>query len=158
MSTFQGKRVVSRHITRLAAKPETVFPLLCPKRELEWIDGWNYEMIYSISGFAEPECTFKTNFPPEGEAYWSMTKCLPPTEAEYVRFVAGLAIIRLHIKLTALASGSQAVWEWTYTGINEQGNDFIAKHATEQASRSAMRMEMALNHFFQTGEKLKNPM
>ena len=158
MNTFQGKRFVSEHIMRLTAKPEAVFPLLCPKRELEWIDGWNYEMIYSVSGFAELGCTFKTNFPPEGEAYWSMTKCLPPTEAEYVRFIAGLAIIRLHIKLTELDSGSQAVWEWTCTGITEHGNDFIAAPAEDQAKHSALRMEMSLNHFFQTGEKLKNPM
>lgn len=155
MNTFQGKRIVSTYIMRLTAKPETVFPLLCPKRELEWIDGWNYEMIYSISGVAELGCTFKTHFPDEGEAYWTMTKHTAPSEAEYVRFVAGLAIIRLNIKLSELDGGSQAVWEWTCTGLTDKGNELIAKRAEDHAKNSAIRLEKSLNHFFQTGEKLK---
>ena len=157
MSTFQGNRIVSQHTMRLVAKPDAVFPLLCPKRELEWIDGWNYEMIYSTAGIAEWGCTFKTNFLPEGESYWIMTKHAPPCEAEYVRFVPGLAIICLHINLSELDSGTVAVWEWIYTGITERGNEFIARHAEDQAKRSATRMEKSLNHFFLTGEKLQNP-
>jgi hypothetical protein len=157
MSRFQGNRIVSRHIMRLVAKPDAVFPLLCPKRELEWIDGWNYEMIYSTSGIAELGCMFKTNLPPEGEAYWIMTKHIPPSEAEYVRFVTGLAMVRLNIKLSEIESGSEVVWELTYTGITDQGNEFIAEHAEDQSKRSALRLERSLNHFFQTGEKLQNP-
>lgn len=157
MSKFQGNRIVSRHIMRLAAKPDAVFPLLCPERELEWIDGWNYGMIYSVSGLAEPGCTFKTNLPFEGEAYWIMTKHTPPFEAEYVRFIAGLAIICLAIRLAELDGQTTAEWVFTYTGITAQGNDFVATKAAEQAQYAALVMERSLNHFLNTGEKLQNP-
>ena len=40
------------------AEPEKVFPLLCPVREKDWLDGWNYKMIYSKSGLIEKNCVF----------------------------------------------------------------------------------------------------
>lgn len=45
------------------APPETVFPLLCPVREAEWLDGWEYEMIYSMSGLIEKGAAFSTANP-----------------------------------------------------------------------------------------------
>ena len=34
----------------LNAPPATVFPLLCPVREAEWVPGWTVRMIHSASG------------------------------------------------------------------------------------------------------------
>ena len=121
MKKFQGNRIISRHIMNFDAKPEDIFPLLCPERELEWIDGWDYDMIYSVTGVAELGCTFRTNLPPEGEAYWVMTRHIQPIEAEYVKLVAGLAIISLNIKLEKQEYGTAAEMVRTFTGITEPG-------------------------------------
>lgn len=154
MNMLRGTRIISRHKMRLVAKPEAVFPLLCPEKELEWIDGWEYEMIYSSSGFAERGCTFRTNLPPEGEAIWFMTRHAPPYEAEYVRFAAGLAITCLNIRLADVECGTVADVTFTFTGLTERGNDYLAEHAAIQSENAVNRMERALNHFLQTGEKL----
>ena len=37
---------------------EEVFPLLCPKREEEWIPGWECETIWSKSGYNEEGAIF----------------------------------------------------------------------------------------------------
>ena len=38
-----------------------VFPLLCPVREADWIDGWNPVLVLTQSGFAEQDCVFITD-------------------------------------------------------------------------------------------------
>ena len=43
------------------------------ERGLGWIDGWNYEVIYSGAGVSRRGCTVKTNVLPEGEDYRIMT-------------------------------------------------------------------------------------
>lgn len=45
---------------RHPAPLERVFPLLCPVREREWLQGWDATMVCSESGVAEPGCVFTT--------------------------------------------------------------------------------------------------
>jgi hypothetical protein len=141
---------------KIAAKPETIFPLLCPEREKEWIDGWTYEMIYSKSGFAELNCVWKSNLPNGGEAYWIMTKCVSPQEVEYVRFVPGLMIVNLLMQLKAQDSETTIIERTdTFTGLCEQGNQAVDKIA-QVMNETFRSLETALNHFVTTGCLLKN--
>lgn len=57
------RRTVVSHVMQLAAAPGEVFPLLCPVREYEWIEGWDCEMIYAATGKAEAGAVFRTAFP-----------------------------------------------------------------------------------------------
>ena len=93
---------IKHHVMQIAASPAVVFPLLCPVREADWIDGWSCEMLHSESGLAELGCVFKTNRAPENEAFWIMTRCDSPREAEYVRFVTGKMFVVLRFQLAAL--------------------------------------------------------
>lgn len=45
-SRFTARRITRTYHQTINAVPETVFPLLCPVREAEWLDGWQYAMIY----------------------------------------------------------------------------------------------------------------
>ena len=38
-------KFVKNHVMKIDASPDLIFPLLCPVREAEWIDGWSCEMI-----------------------------------------------------------------------------------------------------------------
>jgi hypothetical protein len=40
-ANFRGKRLILEYAGLVSAAPEAVFPLLCPVREYEWLDGWN---------------------------------------------------------------------------------------------------------------------
>ncbi len=145
-----------QYTMKISSKPGFVFSLLCPEREKEWIDGWEYEMIYSQSGFAEKGCTFKTEFQPEGEAYWIMTRCVPPYEAEYVRFVVGKVFVTLSFKLSEDDGGTAMDVAYSYTGITEEGNRFIAEHATAKLELVMKNIEDSLNYFAQHGKMLKS--
>jgi hypothetical protein len=73
------KRAATTFTGHLSFPPDLVFPLLCPVREYEWLDGWECEMIYSTSGIAEDSCIFKTAH--AGRMIWSV-KLLRATEKD----------------------------------------------------------------------------
>jgi hypothetical protein len=157
MSVFRGTRITETYTMRIAAPPAKVFPLLCPEREKEWLDGWACEMIHSETGFAEPGCTFVTDLPPEGRAYWLMTRHEPPHTGEYVRFVPGLMFVVLTLRLAERDGGTALDIAYAHTGISAAGNAFIAREAGDNAARRFRWMENALNHYLATGEKLPRP-
>ena len=57
---FEARRMVRSYRQTIDASPEIVFPLLCPVREAEWLDGWEFTMIYSVSGSMEKGAVFST--------------------------------------------------------------------------------------------------
>jgi hypothetical protein len=44
---------VVRRRAFIKAPVEQVFPLLCPVRECDWLEGWNCTLLHSGSGLAE---------------------------------------------------------------------------------------------------------
>jgi len=65
VTNFTAMNIKSRFVQQFQAPPGKVFPLLCPLREYEWIEGWQCEMLHSDSGIAEKNCVFRTRFPGE---------------------------------------------------------------------------------------------
>ena len=57
---FSPKRITREYRQTINATPEKMFPLLCPVREADWLDGWRYNMIYSESGLVEEGAVFST--------------------------------------------------------------------------------------------------
>ena len=41
---FKAHRITREYRQTIEASAETVFPLLCPVREAQWLDGWRYSM------------------------------------------------------------------------------------------------------------------
>ncbi|MDR7865706.1 MAG: SRPBCC family protein [Sporomusaceae bacterium] len=156
MTAFRGKRITLRHTMHIAAAPAAVFPLLCPEREKDWIDDWSYEMIYSQSGLAELDCTFKTAFPDEGEAYWVMIRHNPPAEGDYIRFVPGLMIVKLAFVLRPEGdSGCVIEVAHTFTGLSDRGNAAITERIPAEHAQDIARLEQLLDHYARTGRMLK---
>lgn len=85
MTDFQARRVTQEFTHTISAPPSKIFPLLCPVREYEWIDGWTCKMIYSESGYAEKDCVFTTCFPRGLEEIWSVSAYDP--DRHIIQFV-----------------------------------------------------------------------
>lgn len=60
MNITRPYRARRTYTQRLVGAPDTVFPLLCPVREADWIEGWDPVWVASNSGVAEPDCVFVT--------------------------------------------------------------------------------------------------
>ena len=76
MKVSKPKRVRRRFTQRLVGKPSEVFPLLCPVREVDWIEDWDPLAVFSESGVAERDCIFITAASPS-DAIWIVTRHEP---------------------------------------------------------------------------------
>ena len=86
--SFHAVRRVQRGEQRYEATPETVFPLLCPVREYDWLEMWDCTMVWSASGVAEQDCVFTTAFPDAGREVWVVSRYEPGRAIEFVRISA----------------------------------------------------------------------
>lgn len=143
MSHFSGRRRQTQFTHELNAPPEVVFPLLCPVREYEWLEGWTCEMIYSDSGVAEKDCVFRTNRQPGGLCTWCTTIYQPPERIEYVT-VGEDSLTRLHVELARTAAGTRLRWTRLFTGLTELGNQNIGWWTTERDEWLAHQLEQFL--------------
>lgn len=164
MKTLQTRSSSSRRVTRtyrqtITASPEVVFPLLCPVREAEWLDGWRYTMIFSLSGLVEQGAVFTTPGDDEPATVWVVTKHdLQARRVEFTRFTPDSRVCVLQIGVTAHGHGNSFVdVSYTYTSIGHAGDRFLELF-TEQAFLDAVTFwERSMNHWLETGERLARP-
>lgn len=92
-------RVSHSYTQSLIAPPSTVFPLLCPVRECDWVPGWRPGFVISESGFVEQDCVFTTSSD-DGEALWYVIEHDSQELAvEMLKIVPRLMATRLRIEL-----------------------------------------------------------
>ena len=118
-SKFRPTRVTRAYRQTINALPAKVFPLLCPVREAEWLDGWMYHMIYSESGLVEEGAVFSTPFEGEADTVWIVTKHDAQThQVEFARFTPDSKTCVLKIAVQPKdGNGSYVDVSYTYTGI-----------------------------------------
>lgn len=46
LSSFKAKRVTRSFVQTIYAEPVKVHSLICPVKEAEWLDGWDYDLIF----------------------------------------------------------------------------------------------------------------
>lgn len=56
------KRETRLYVATINHPASEIFPLLCPTREYDWIEGWECDLLYSESGIAEQDCIFNAGF------------------------------------------------------------------------------------------------
>jgi hypothetical protein len=104
--------------------PDKIFPLLCPTTELDWLPGWNCELIHSQSGYAEPNCIFKTMFFGLDEIF-ICTRYEKNLAIDYLRMSDHICG-KLDIKLLDHCDGSTTcVWLVTLSALDEIGNEML---------------------------------
>lgn len=150
-----GRRMDLDCMIHVDAPPREVFPLLCPERERDWIDGWDYEMIYSKSGYAEPGCVFATTFPPEGPTVWAFVEHVPDRRVAIFRVSRDLIAIHWTMDLIEPEPGTTKIaMHWTVTGLSDTGNRFIDTQLNDRFNERMAWIEQCLVHYFRTGTKL----
>jgi len=163
MSSFVAKKIRSSITSRYQARPDKVFPLLCPVREYEWIEPWNCEVLHSDSGIAEKNCVFRTGFfgEPSGinmpeeplSDVWVINHYEPNRRIEFVRMNSS-RILFLSYALTDNGDGTtRAVIEQFLVGLTEQGNRSLDDIAENFPFEFTMG-EAMLNHYLTTGKML----
>ena len=134
---------------------DQVFPLLCPVREYDWIDGWDCELVHSDSGIAEDNCIFHTSFPNEGPTEtWIVVRYEPHQRIEFIR-MNEIRTIRYKIELTDNGDGTtSASWSQLITALNERGNEYMNRLSEEKYQILIKNLERMINYYLETGKKL----
>jgi len=155
-NAFESRRVVRAYRQTIEAPPDVVFPLLCPVREVEWLDGWAFTMVYSASGLAEEGAVFTTSSAGEEDTVWIVTRHDRPAGlVEFTRFTPGSRTCVLRIAVSQYDDARSHVdVSYAYTSIAAPGNAFLDEW-TEEAFRAAVVFwEKSMNHFLKTGDRL----
>ncbi len=157
MHIAQPKRVSRTYVQRLHASPERVFPLLCPVREADWIEGWDPVSVWSDSGLAEPDCVFITHSE-DGDAVWYVTRHEPEAGAvEMLKVTPGVTACRLVIRLSEAGNGTAAEVTYTHTSLGPAGDAFVDAFTEDHYVRFMQEWESRLNHYLSTGAMLVGP-
>jgi hypothetical protein len=152
---FKAKRCFLSAQQQLNFTPERIFPLLCPTREFDWIEGWDCELIRTESGFAELDCIFTTHFAGDEKEIWVVDRYEPNKLIQFIRSSES-RVIRYSIKLSSKDNGSTTLlWQQVVTALNEKGNRYVENCSNKEFGKKINNLEKLLRHYLETGEMLK---
>jgi hypothetical protein len=155
MRVTKPDRVTRSYTQHLVAEPSTVFPLLCPVREADWIDGWDPRLVLSHSGVAEPDCVFVTEAG-QSDAIWYVTRHEPHNGfVEIIKITPALTACRVTIKLRPAAGGSEAVIRYAHTSLGPEGDALVASFTQDHYERLMQEWETRMNHYLSHGTNLR---
>lgn len=133
---------------------ETIWPLLCPVKEYDWIEIWDCEVVHTVSGVNELGCVFRTSFPREGSVEtWVTTRFDPHSRIEFAR-INDDKVIRFEIELTPTAQGTRVVWTHHVTPLNDNGRRYL-RLKPEMFSMQMSTLYAMLVHYLDTGTMLR---
>ena len=154
MKVTKANRITRTFTQQLVAEPLEVFPLLCPVREADWIDGWDPQIVFSHSGVAEPDCVFLTEASPSN-AIWYITRHEPGNcFVEMIKITPGVTACKLSIQLRSVEGGSEARVVYAYTSLGPEGDTFVESFTDEHYQRLMRDWEARINHYLAHGSLL----
>jgi len=157
--SFKAKHITRSYEQTINADPATVFDLICPVKEAEWLDGWDYTLLHSESGLAEEGCVFLSRQKGEKDTIWMITKRdVGNREIEFVRATPESRIARLTIAVGEKATKVSTV-KITYviTALCEDGNTFLEAFTQENFEAAMKFWESSMNYYLETGKRLRHP-
>lgn len=149
------QRVSKNYRQIIVAPPAHVFPLLCPVREKAWLKGWDYQMIYSLSGYAEAGCIFSTA--ENGmEAIWVISEYDPENgRLQFIKTVPSLCVTQLEIDIQPSDCGNQSRVDITYryTALTPAGQAQVEQITDAVFAKRLKFWEDSMNHYITTGNQ-----
>ncbi len=156
MRIAKPNRVTRTFTQRLVAEPSKVFPLLCPVREADWLDGWDPLAVFSESGVAEPDCVFLTKANP-GDVIWYITRHEPGQGfVEMIKITPNVTACKFSIQLRPVGDGSEATMTYSHTSLGPAGDAFVSAFTEDHYRKFMQDWEARINHFLAHGSILRN--
>jgi hypothetical protein len=156
MNVRAPNRVTRTYKQRLNGSVSKVFPLLCPVREAEWIDGWSPVMVLTQSGVAEQDCVFITDAKVH-DAIWYVTRHDAARGfVEMIKITPGVTACKLTIRVRPVKPGCEAEVTYSHTSLGPEGDVFISSFTPEFYVQFMREWESRLNHFLKHGTALRN--
>lgn len=143
--------VERHHIWNVPARPEKVFPLLCPVREYDWINGWRARLIHAPSGYAENGCVFETRIAPFGTMVWVCTRYEPSKYIEYTTFSDQGLIIRLRVTLCPRGDDTTILWDRSWHSVDARGASLLSAWDDSKYDAMMEQHRIEMDHYLRFG-------
>ncbi len=152
---FQAKQFMRSGVIHVRAKVEEIFPLLCPKREEEWIPGWECETIWSKSGYNEEGAVFRTTKPYGTELYWmTLQYDIAGKTVDFLITAPRLYMFRFTIRLHEDRSGLLNIsFTQVFTSNSEEGNVLLNRYQGEDYDARLKSLEGFMNSYLEVNRK-----
>jgi hypothetical protein len=139
------------------AAPEKVFPLLCPVREMEWVNNWNPRLVISASGLIEPDCVFVMPDEPN-DSIWVVTQWNPDSFfVEFIKVTPGFTVGKIDIQLhREKKEQTHADITYCFTALSLKGSEFVNQFTESYYETFMKGWESEINYFLETGKKKTN--
>jgi len=158
--SFKAARKELTYIQQNDGNINDVFFLLCPVREKDWLDGWDYQMIYSKSGLIEKDCVFTTLNENGKKTVWQVTQYDEKKfNIEFLRVIPDTHIVKINISLEKINNHkTKTKITYKYTSLNKDESKFIENQLEKEFQHLMFWWEKSINHYLITGKKLKKTM
>lgn len=153
---MNNKRTLKRFDEILEHSPVRIFPLLCPKKEYEWIEPWRCEMVFSKTGFAEEDCIFTTDYDEDGDVdVWVTTKYEKNKAIEFIR-VNPLRVIKYGFTLEDIGNNSTHLGVYQQiTSLCPEGDRFVDDFSDQDFYDEMDTIFHLLDYYLRTGKMKK---
>ena len=155
MKITKPNRVTRTYKQLVVAEPPAVFPLLCPVREADWIEGWNPVSVATNSGVAEPDCVFVTDASPDSSIWYVTIHDRVNGVVEMLKIAPHVTACRLRIQLRAVGTGSEAEISYTHTSLGPDGDAFVESFTEDYYRQFMQDWEARINHYLLHGSILR---
>lgn len=146
MNLERPRRVSHVYTQQIAAPPEKVFPLLCPVRERDWVEGWDPEVVFTHSGVVEDECVFVTV--QDGiRSIWIVTRYEPDQFISFVKTTPDALVVRISISLSRESGGTALEVRYSYSSLGAAGDSFIAEMDEARYESFMKDWESSMNRY-----------
>lgn len=152
---FQATQFMRSGIIHCKAAVEEIFPLLCPKKEEEWIPDWKCETIWSNSGYNEEGAIFKTIKPYGTELYWTTLQYdLNKKVVDFLLTAPRLYMFRFKIEIHAERNGVLSLtFTQVFTSISEEGNRLLNRYRGEDYEARLKSLEEFMSCYLEIKRK-----
>lgn len=142
-------RVTRTYTQKMVARAEKVFPLLCPIKEIDWVEGWPLKSVLSESGFAEENCIFYTENENKDDSIWMITRHLPESFfVEMVKITLSETACKLRIQLKQTGENScDSTISYTHIALSDDGEKFVKNFTDENYEKMMKGWESQINNY-----------
>jgi hypothetical protein len=155
--SFASSQFTRKGVINIGARVEDVFPLLCPKREEEWIPGWECETIWSHSGYNEEGAIFRTTKPYGTELYWNTLQYDILSKAvDFLITAPHRYMFRFRIEVSINNNGLLTLsFSQTFTSVSEEGNELLNQYKAEDFAGRLRNLGEFIHRYLQ--DKSRRP-
>ena len=164
MNKDNSKRYTNHHEETIESTTDKIFPLACPKEELKWIPGWQYNMVYSKSGRNELHCIFSENMSTmhffgtsdPGPMYWFTTQY--NQKDGIINFVLTNEAAITNLRITIKSEDQQqslVTWEMEMTAKNKKSEQLFKEDTPQKIKLMLSLLGKSLKHYCETGTMLE---